>query len=122
MDPITLAIAALTAVASGITSGATSKIGEGVISAAQKWLNQLRRYSPETVKRLEAVDDPNVIDVKILEEVQQAAATQPDVKAAMEETVVAAAADSNSFPNLAKLAEKIGSVNFGTIEKQEFYF
>ncbi|MGC1218209.1 MAG: hypothetical protein WA883_12115 [Phormidesmis sp.] len=121
MDPITLAIAALTAVASGITAGATGKIGEGVIAAAQKWLAELRQHSPETVKRLAAVSDPNVIDVEILEEVKQAAA-QPDVQAAMAETVAAAAADSGKFPNLTKLAEKIGIANFGTIYNPTFNF
>ena len=118
MEPITLAIAALTAVAGGITAGATGKIGEGVVEAAQRWLSQLRQHSPETVKRLAAVSDPNVIDVEILEEVKQVAAAQPDVKAAMEETVVAAAADSGSFPNLTKLADKIATVNLGNITTQ----
>ena len=119
MDPITLAIAALTAVAGGITAGATGKIGEGVIAAAQRWLNQLGQRSPETVKLLAGVSDPNVIDVEILEDIKQVAAAHPDVKAAMEETVKAAAADSGSFPNLTKLAEKIDSVNFGTILNQD---
>jgi len=122
MDPITLAIAALTVVASGVTAGATGKIGEGVIAAAQKWLAQIMQHSPDTGKRLAAVRDPNVIDVEILEEIKQVAATQPDVKTAMDETVTAAAADSGSFPNLTKLADKIGSVNFGTITTQNNTF
>ena len=117
-----MAIAALTAVAGGITAGATGKLGEGLITAAQQWLAQLRQHSPETVKRLAAVDDPNVIDVEILEEVKQVAASQPDVQAAMTKTVMAAVADGGSFPQMTKLAEKIGSVNFGTVEKQEFHF
>ena len=118
MEPMTLAIAALIAVASGITSGATGKIGEGVITAAQRWLNQIVQHSPETGKRLAAASDPNVIDVQILKEVKQAATEQPNIKAAMEKTVAAAAADGGSFPNLTKLAEKINSVNFGTITTQ----
>lgn len=122
MEPITLAIAALTAVAGGITAGATGKLGEGLITAAQQWLAQLRQHSPETVKRLAAVEDPNVIDVEVLEEVKQVAASQPDVQAAMTKTVMAAAAEGGSFPQMTKLAEKIGSVNFGTVEKQEFHF
>lgn len=122
MEPITLAIAALTAVASGITAGATGKIGEGVVASAQRWLEKLRRHSPDTVKRLAAVSDPNVIDVEILEEVKQVAAQQPDVQAAMNETVVAAAADSGSFPSLTKLADKVANVNFGTITTQNNTF
>ncbi len=124
MEPITLAaaFAALTAVASGITAGATGKLGEGLVTAAQQWLTQLRQHSPDTVKRLAAVSDPNVIDVEILEEVKRVAAAQPDVQAAMNETVKAADADSGKFPNLTKLADKIANVNFGTITTQNNTF
>lgn len=122
MEPITLAIAALTAVAGGITAGATGKMGEGLVTAAQQWLTQLRQHSPNTVKRLAAVGDPNIIEVEILEEVKQVAASQPDVQAAMNETVMAAAADSGAFPNLMKLADKIANVNFGTITTQNINF
>ncbi|MGB3790992.1 MAG: hypothetical protein WA949_23505 [Phormidesmis sp.] len=122
MEPLTLAVSALVFVAGGVTTGATGKLGEGLVSAAQQWLERLRQHSPETVKRLEGVSDPNVIDVEILEEVKRVAVAQPDVQTAMNQTVMAAATDSGSFPNLTKLAEKIGSVNFGTVEKQEFNF
>lgn len=70
MEPITLAIAALTVVAGGITAGATGEIGKDLLSAAKQWLERLNQHSPETVKRLAAVSDPNVIDVEILEEVK----------------------------------------------------
>ena len=122
MEPMTLAIAALTALVGGTTAGATGKLGEGLVTAAQQWLAQLRQHSPETVKRLEAVSDPNVIDVEILEEVKQAAADHPDVQAAMNKTAMAAVADSGQFPNLTKLADKVANVNFGTIENQNIYF
>ncbi|WP_121968324.1 hypothetical protein [Leptolyngbya sp. BC1307] len=123
MEPITLAaaFAALTAVASGITAGATGKLGEGLVTAALQWLAQLQQHVPETVKRLAAVSDPNMIDVEILEEVKQVAAAQPDVRAAMNKTV-AAVADSDKFPNLTKLADKIANVNFGTITTQNNTF
>ena len=122
MDPITLAIAALTAIATGAAGKIGEPLGEGVVAAAQRWLDRLRQHSPETVKRLAAVSDPNVIDVEILEEVKQIAEQKPDVRAAMEETVKAAAADSGSFPNLTKLADKIANVNFGTITTQNINF
>ena len=122
MEPLTLAVSALVFVAGGVTAGATGKLGEGLVTAAQQWLERLRQHSPETVKRLEGVSDPNVIDVEIIEEVKRVAAAQPDVQTAMNETVSVAARDSGTFPNLTKLAEKIGSVNFGTVEKQEFNF
>lgn len=122
MDPITIAVAALTAVATGVTAGATGEIGkplgEGVVNAAKRWLASLGQHSPDTVKRLAAVDDPNVIDVEILEEVKQVAASQSDVQAAMNETVMAAAADSGTFPNLTKLADKIATVNLGDVGVQ----
>lgn len=122
MDPVTLAIAALTAVAGGVTAGATGKMGEALYASAQRWLAQLQQHSPETVRRLAAADDPNVIDVEILEEVKQVAAAQPDVRAAMAETVMAASAEGNSFPSLTKLADKVANVNFGTITTQNNTF
>lgn len=88
----------------------------------EKGFTQLRQHSPETVKRSDSVSDPNVIDVEILEDVKQVAAQQPDVQAAMKETIEAAAVDSGKFPNLTKLAEKIGAVNFGTIGTQNNTF
>lgn len=118
MEPLTLAIGALVFVASGITAGATGKIGGDLATAAQRWLAQLQQHSPDTVKRLAAVSDPNVIDVEILEEVKQVSASQPDVTAAMNETVMAATADSSSFPNLTKLADKIATVNLGNVGTQ----
>ncbi|MGB3787451.1 MAG: hypothetical protein WA949_05530 [Phormidesmis sp.] len=118
MDPLTLAVRALIAVASGVTAGATGKLGESLLTAAQRWLDKVRPYSPKTVKRLEGVSDPNVIDVEILEEVKRVTETQPEVKAAMEEAIAAAKANGGSFPNLQKLAEKVRSVNFGSITNQ----
>ncbi|MEM6450268.1 MAG: hypothetical protein AAF703_08145 [Cyanobacteria bacterium P01_D01_bin.105] len=118
MDPLTIAVGALVFTASGIAAGATGKLGEDLMTKAQAWLAQLRVHSPETVRQLEGVGDPNVIEAEILEEVKQVSGAQPEVKAAMEATVEAAAVDSATFPNLTQLAEKIGNVNFGTIESQ----
>ena len=118
MEPLTLAVSALVFVAGGVTAGATGKLGEDLVAAAQRWLERLGQHSPETVNRLAGVSDPNVIDVEILEEVNRVAAAQPDVQTAMNETVTAAAADSGSFPNLTKLADKIATVNFGAIGAQ----
>lgn len=122
MEPITLAVVALTVVATKATEKVGEKLGEGVITSAQKWLERLQLHAPETAKRLAAASDPNVIDVEILEEVKQAAAAYPDVQASMTETVTAAAADSGTFPNLTKLADKIATVNFGTITTQNINF
>ncbi len=119
MEPISaLAIAALTAVAGGITNGATGELGKGVIESAKRWLAQLRQHSPDTVMRLEAASDPSVIDAEIIEEVKRVTAQQPDAQAAMEATVAAVAADNASFQNLTKLADKIATFNYGTVENQ----
>ena len=122
MDPITLAIAALTFVAGGVVSGAAGKVGEplgeAVVAKAKLLLGKL---PPETRARLAEVSDPNAIDVKILEEVKRAAADS-EVKAALDETMTAAAMERDRFPKLEKLAEKIGSVNFGTIGTQNNTF
>ena len=60
-----------------------------------------------------------MIDVEILEEELRAvAAKDPEVQAAVADTAAAAVADTAQFPQLEKLAEKISSVNFGTITTQ----
>ncbi|MEM6450136.1 MAG: hypothetical protein AAF703_07475 [Cyanobacteria bacterium P01_D01_bin.105] len=120
MEPLTLAMGALIAVASGVTAGATGKLGEDLMTKAQGWWAQLQRHSPDTAKRLAGVSDPNVIDVEILEEVKRAA-QQPDVQAAMDETVAAAAtADASQFPNLTKLADSVGNVFTGNVYNPTF--
>ena len=63
MDPITLAIIPLTLLATKATETVGEKLGEGVVAAGQMFLAALWKQSPETVKRLEAASDPNVIDV-----------------------------------------------------------
>ena len=126
MEPTTLAIAALTFVANGVASGAAGKLGEplgeGVIESARRWLQQLQLHSPKTVSQLESVSDPNVVDVEVLEEVKRVAVEQPSVKAAMNDTVASIEGSSNKFPDLTKLAETVGAVNFGTIITQNNTF
>ncbi|MFK8184658.1 MAG: hypothetical protein AB8B99_14910 [Phormidesmis sp.] len=117
-----LVLEALKIVVSGIAAGATGKLGEplgeGVIAATRRLVERLQLHSPETVQRLEGVSDPAVIEAEIVEEVTRVAAERPEVKAALEETVVAAAADSDRFPQLTKLAEKIGVVNLEPVTHQ----
>jgi hypothetical protein len=69
MEPITLATIALTLIATKATEKVGEKLGEGAIVQGKKLLDVLRRKSPETVLRLEAAADPNVIDAVIIEEV-----------------------------------------------------
>ncbi|NJN30311.1 MAG: hypothetical protein HC824_07660 [Synechococcales cyanobacterium RM1_1_8] len=118
MDPITLATIALTLLATKATEKVGEKLGEGAIASAQQLMKLLQRRSPDTVKRLAAASDPNVIDVEIIEEVKRVAAADPEVQAAVNATAAAARADEIALQHLTKLAEKIGVVNLGTVQSQ----
>lgn len=120
MEPITLAMVALTVVATKATEKVGETLGEGAIASAKRWLDTLRQHSPETVRRLEAASDPNVIEAEIIEEVKQVAAAQPDVQTAMEETAAAVKADQRSSQNLTKIADKAGNVFMGTVQNPVF--
>jgi hypothetical protein len=113
MDPLTLAMVALTVVATKATEKVGEELGVGVVTSARRLLDALRRRSPETVLRLEAASDPTVIDAEIVEEVQRVAKVDSQVQAAMQETVAAVQADQRSWSNLTKLAERIGVVQMG---------
>ncbi len=117
MESITLAAIALTLVTKSLEK-AVDVLGDEAI-ASTKRLMALLRQRPDTRKQLEAASsstgESDIIDVEIL---QEAAAADPDVKAAVEETAAAVKADPQSFQNVTKLAEKIGVANFGRIENQ----
>ncbi len=108
MDPITLATIALTLLATKATEKVGEKLGEGAIASAQQLMAVLQRKSPETVKRLAAAPDPNVIDVEIIEEVKRVAAADPEVEAAVNATAGAMQQQFGAVVNTTQLAEKIG--------------
>ena len=83
MDPITLATIVATLIATKAIEKVGEKIGERGIQEGGKLVDALRRKAPDTVKRLEAVDDPNVIDAEIIEEVRKVVAAEPEVQAAV---------------------------------------
>jgi hypothetical protein len=118
MEPITLVTIALTLIATKATEKVGEKLGEGAIAQGKKLLDVLRRKSPETVLRLEAAADPNVIDAEIIEEVKRVAAAEPEVQAAVDAAVQAVEADAITFQHLTKLAEKIGVVNLAPVANQ----
>jgi hypothetical protein len=78
MDPLTLAMVALTVVATKATEKVGEELGVGVVTSARRLLDALRRRSPETVLRLEAASDPTVIDAEIVEEVQRVGGGERD--------------------------------------------
>jgi hypothetical protein len=118
MEPISLVTIGLTLIATKATEKVGEKIGEGAIASGKRLLDVLRRKSPDTVLRLEAAQDPEVIDAEIIAEVKRVAASDPEVQAAVDETVKAVAAEEVSLQNLTKLADKIGVVNLGKVENQ----
>ncbi|MBD2325684.1 hypothetical protein [Alkalinema sp. FACHB-956] len=108
MDPITLATIAVTLIATKATEKVGEKIGEGAIASGKRLLDVLRRKSPDTVKRLEAAKNPEVIDAEIIEEVKQVAASDPEVQAAVNATAQAMQQQLGTVVNQTQLAEKIG--------------
>jgi hypothetical protein len=120
MDPITLATIAVTLIATKATEKVGEKIGEQSLEAGGKLLAVLRRKAPETVMRLAAGAESDVIDVKaeVIEEMKRLVAAEPEVQTAVAATVAAIATEGTSLQQLTKLAEKIGVVNLGTVEHQ----
>lgn len=106
-------------VASGVVSGAATKIGEplgeGVIVAARRVVERLQLEHPETANLLAAAESSEVIEAKIIEEVKRAAAADPVVQAALDETAAAIAADQTAYPHLTKVADKAGNVFMGPV-------
>jgi len=118
MEPITLAMVALTVVATKATEKVGETLGKNVIASAKRWLEQLRQHSPEVAKYLEASKDSEVIDAEIIAEVTKVATEHSSVQMAMDATTAAVALDQSSFQALTKLADKIGVVNIGPIRSQ----
>ncbi|MEO1208507.1 MAG: hypothetical protein AAFX78_03110 [Cyanobacteria bacterium J06638_20] len=111
MDPITVAMIALTLVTTKATEKVGEILGEGAIASARNLLEVLRKKSPNTVKRLESgINAPNVIEAEIVEEIQRAAELEPEVQEALNATVQEMQRQFGNVINQGKLAEKIGFV------------
>ena len=112
MDPVTLAVVALTAIATRATERVGEELGESAIEAARRLLSLLQRRSPKILKQLEAaptVESNEPIDVEIIEqELRQAVENDSEVRAAVEETAEAMQQQFGTVINRTKLAEKIG--------------
>ena len=116
MDPITLATIVATLIATKATEKVGEKIGERGIKEGGKLVEALRRKAPDTVKRLEAVADPNVmtIDAEIIEEVRKVAAAEPEVQAAVTATVSAIEQQPGGIVNFGKMVV----ANTGFVQNQ----
>ena len=124
MDPLTIAVAAATVVLTKMLEKTGETMGDKALEASGNLLNVLRRKSPETLAKLEQAaeqkslpESPEIIDAEIIEQVEQLAQQDAEVKASVE--AVADAASAGGLVNMTKLAEKIGVVNQGYIAKQE---
>lgn len=130
MDPLTIAVAAATVVLTKMLEKTGETIGDKAMDAGGNLLNLLRRKSPDTVAKLEqAVEqtslpgEKDIIDVEVIEQVENLAQQDAEVKASVE--AVADAAKESGVVNAGKLADtinKIGIVNQagGRIEIKEF--
>ena len=124
MDPLTIAVAAATVVLTKMLEKTGETMGDKAMETGGNLLNLLRRKSPETVAKLEQAaaqkalpNSAEVIDAEIIEEVEQLAQQDADVKAGVE--AVADVASAGGIVNMTQLAEKFGVVNQGYIAKQE---
>jgi predicted NACHT family NTPase len=116
MEPVTLALIALTLVATKATEKVGEQLGEGAVAAAKQLWEVLGRRSPETAQRLQAASessDDNIIAVEILEEVKQVAAVDPEVQAAVEATSAAIITEPNSRQTLMTVADREGVIQMG---------
>ena len=120
MEPVSLAAIVLTAV----VTKAVDSLGDGVVAAAGRLRALAGGRSPEIAKQLAAGEnsaDPNVIDVEILkEELRAVAAKDPEVQAVVEEIAAAVSVDQSSFQSLTKIADSVGNVFLGKVERPVF--
>ena len=117
MEPISLAAIAITAV----VTKTVDVLGNGAIAGGKRLVELLRARQSEGIKQLAAAAnsaEPSVIEVEILEEeLRTAAAQDPAVEAAVNETAAAMQQQFGSVVNKGKLAEKIGLVVQGNNNK-----
>ncbi|MBD2021151.1 hypothetical protein H6F43_13285 [Leptolyngbya sp. FACHB-36] len=118
MDPVTIATIVLTILATKATEKVGEKIGEGALAEGKKLLGLLQRKSPETVKRLEAATDPNVIDAEVVEEVRRVSVQEPEVKAAVDATAMAVQQQPGGIVNFGKM----NIANTGFVQTQNNTF
>jgi hypothetical protein len=110
MDPITVAVTALVLMSTKATEKVGEKMGEGILAATRRFWDVLGRKAPDTAKRLEAAESPDVIEAEIIEEVRRVAEQEPEVKAAAEATAQMMQQQFGGVINQGKLAEEIGLV------------
>ena len=104
------------------------QVGEKVGPMVGKFLTALKRKDPSTATAIERVaENPKLAEQQpqtygtatLVEKVEEAARQDKEVRQVVQEMQTAVQAQPGAIVNLTKLAEKIVSVNQGTIENQE---
>jgi hypothetical protein len=125
-DPLTAATIA-TLIVTKVLEKQGEKVGEKVWAKGEQLLALLQRKALDTASAIEkAAQQPaltaqqpvNLGEATLIGEVEQLAAADPEIKAAVEAVAAEAKAQPETIQNLTKLAEKIGVVNLGSITNQ----
>lgn len=125
-DPLTAATIA-TLIITKVFEKQGEKVGEKVWAKGEQLLGLLRHKAFGTASAIEKVAQQPALaaqqpedfgEAKLIGEVEQLAAADPEIKAAVEAVAAEATAQPGTIQNLTKLAEKIGVVNLGSITNQ----
>jgi len=126
VEPISAAVIA-TLIATKAFEKTGDKLGEGVWALVSKFLSTLKRKDPATAAAIEQVaQNPALAEQQaqtygtaaLIAKVKEAAQTDVEVQQTAAAIQTAAQAQPGAIVNLTKLADKIVSVNQGTIDTQ----
>jgi len=126
VEPVSAAVIA-TLIATKAFEKTGDKLGEGVWALVSKFLSTLKRKDPATAAAIEQVaQNPALAEQQaqtygtaaLIAKVKEAAQTDVEVQQTAAAIQTAAQAQPGAIVNLTKLADKIVSVNQGTIDTQ----
>lgn len=126
VEPISATVIA-TLIATKAFEKTGDKLGEGVWVLVSKFLSTLKRKDPATAVAIEQVAQTPALaeqqaqtygTATLMAKVEEAAKTDVEVQQAAAAIQTAVQAQPGAIVNLTKLAEKIVSVNQGTIDTQ----
>lgn len=132
LTAIAIVIRVLTSIGTPIAQGALGKVGENLLEAGGNLWQQLQAKRPQLAAAIEGANEKPMDYGEAVLELQTAAKQDPEIREAVEQLATEAQADPElaaeiekiretlqsqqpTIQNLAKMAEKIGFVNQGTI-------
>lgn len=108
MEPITAgAITLATILSTKALEKTGEKFGETLFNKIGKFLESLKKHSPETVTAIEKAPEQPLDYGQVVVEVETAAKAVPEIHQAMQELAAAAKAESN--PKLSESIEKLAN-------------